>query len=308
MTKRLRRNLLTIAFGLAALSPLLTFKQTPINVAADGPIVVTFTIINDNQALTPITLDAPGLITAPAFVARRNVRLDGWYVNTGLNQTFDFQTAVTFSQTLYARWDYLVDIDGKAILSPAETATSFASGTLTLALDLYEPLRVDVTYQWQIKLETDSDWRNIVGADQQTFAPVRNGLHGYRVLYRTPVYDIEQQVIDTVRHESASIWIEIYGEIPWLAITLSLGFLLMFAIVYFLSYRWPVTLIIDGVVWVRLRFRAGTDISDMPLPAKDGYVFSGWHRDAALTSKADLGRMIQRSLTLHGKFHKQDQE
>lgn len=268
-------------------------------------IVVSFEIVNDDQTIVPATLETPGVVAAPEVIMRDNVRLDGWYADEQLANAFSFDTVVNASMTLYAAWDYLIDEDGKAVLTQSEPGAYFESGALTLTLELYEPLRADVTFEWQLKRETGGDWFKIAGATSRSYAPIRNGLHGYRVVYRTPIYDGDT-VIDTVRHESASIWIEVHGEFPWLPLVVSIVFLLMFGLVYFLSYKWPIRLYVDGVLYQHLHFRQHEDISDLPRPEKDGFRFDGWHIDKPDGALFAPGRMPRRPLNLHGSFVKQD--
>jgi hypothetical protein len=208
---------------------------------------------------------------------------------------------VNANMTLYAGWDYLIDEDGKAALTLSQPGETFKSGSLTLTFDLYEPLLQDVTFEWQMKRETGGDWFDIPGATERSFAPIRNGRHAYRVVYRTPVYDGEA-IIDTVRHESASVWIEIYGEIPWLPIIVSIVFLAMFGLVYYLSYKWPIRLHVDGVLWSRLRFRQHEDISDLPRPIKDDHRFDGWYQDGSYKEIYHPARMPRHGLDLYGRF------
>jgi len=275
-------------------------------VFADTPITITFTILNDDQVIESTTLDTPATIGEPQIVLRDNVRLDGWYTNTQLDEPFHFSTVVNSSVNLYARWDYLFDADGKAQLSMSTTGDRFRSGAVQLSLDLYEPLTNDITFQWQMKLTETGDWRDISGANSNSYRPLRNGYSGYRVVYRTPVYDGTGQVVSRNRHETSSVWITIYGEFPWVLIIVPASFAAIFMIVLFLSFKHPVHLYIDGQFFEQRRYRAQEDISDLSAPQKQGYRFDGWYLDETYTQKADLKRMPYHLIKRYGRYLKDE--
>jgi len=283
------------------------FSQRPTTaVDADAPITVTYTILNDNQIIEPTYLDDPATITSPAIVSRANVRLDGWYTNAELDEPFDFMNLVSMNTNLFARWDYLLDDEGKAELTLSTMGERFKSGTLELTFELYETLSADVTFQWQMKLTETGDWRDISGATGQNYRPLRNGEFGYRVVYRTPIYDGLGEVVARTRHETNAVWVTIYGEFPWVLVIVPASFVAIFMIVLFLSFKHPIHLYIDGQFYQQQRYRAQEDISDLSAPQKDGYRFDGWYLDEACTQKADLKRMPYRLIKRYGRYLKDE--
>ncbi|HAV20226.1 MAG TPA: hypothetical protein DCX17_04305 [Firmicutes bacterium] len=276
-------------------------SKTPIDVNA-ATITITFDILNDDQVIEDVVLATPGLIEEPAITMRDNVRLIGWFINRGLDEPFSFDTIVSYDIDLFAKWDYLDDTAGKAILTQSLEGTSFKSGDVTLSFLLYANLQDEVTYQWQMKLTSDGEWRDINGATSSTYRPLRNGERGYRLVYRTPVYDAQNNLIDHTRHETSSVWITIYGAFPWLPIIVSGAFVFMFAIVYFLSYKWTLLLIVDGKFFRALRFRAGEDISAIETPIVAEHRFDGWYEDATFTTRKDLTRMPRHALKIYGRL------
>lgn len=282
-------------------------SQRPSYIAmADGAIVVSFTIVNDDQIIEPTYLSSPSPITAPEILQRDNVRLDGWYTNTALDEPFNFSAVVNQNIHLYARWDYLSDALGKAVLTKSSESDRYRSGTVQLSLNLYEPLLNDVTFQWQMKLTETGDWRDISGANDNSYRPLRNGHYGYRLVYRTPIYDNQDNITGRTRHETSAIWITIYGEFPWLLVVVPGSLILIFMIVLFLSYKHPVHLYIDGQFYQQLRYRAQEDISDISAPQKDGYRFDGWYTDEQCLVKADLKRMPYHLIRCYGRYLKND--
>lgn len=292
-----------LLLGLATISQV-DFLNHPTHVLAEA-ITVSFDIVNDDQVIVDQILADPGQIVAPTYVQRPNVRLDGWYIDSDFGTLFDYSDTIVTSMTLFARWDYLIDVDGKAQLTQSIEGTTFKSGDVVLSLDLYGPLLTDIAYRWQIKMTEDGKWRDIPGATAATYNPTMNGQRGYRLVYRTPVYD-EGTIVETDRHETASVWLDIYGETPWLAIVVSIVFLLMFSIVYYLSYRWSIWLIVDGEMIAKVRYRALEDISALAVPTKEGHEFDGWYADSECRESYPLKRMPRRTLKLYGRFIKHD--
>lgn len=236
---------------------------------------------------------------------RENVRLNGWYLGLDFEETWNFSTPVMNSMMLYARWDYQDDSVMKAQLSMSSVGDEFKSGTITLSFELFEAMQTDVRYQWQMKLNETGVWRDIAGATGTTYRPLRNGYHGYRLVYRTPNYDGSGQLIDRTRHETSSVWLTIYGEFPWLAVIIPMSFLSMFIIIYFLSFKRPMLLYIDGQYYREVRYRGQEDISDITLPTQAGYRFDGWYTTAQYHKKDELVRMPYRSVRRYGRFIKE---
>lgn len=62
----------------------------------------------------------------------------------------------------------------------------------------------------------------------------------------------------------------------------------------FSDFPFTLTLMVDGEVYATYQFSAGTDIKDLPLPEREGYVFSGWSKR--------YKKMPASNLTMKGSF------
>jgi uncharacterized repeat protein (TIGR02543 family) len=162
---------------------------------------------------------------------------------------------------------------------------------------------VDVTYQWQMKMVVGSNWEDIQDATNETFKPVRDGNHEYRVVYRTPVYNISNEIIDTHRHESESIWLEAFGELNLMPLYLGLSFTAILGLVLLVSLPLSITFMTNGGSKIsRLKIRAYEDISVLPIPLKEHFQFDGWYLDESLSKKMNIGRMPRKDLKLYAKW------
>ena len=73
--------------------------------AAIPTYTVTFDS-NEGSAVEPQTVEKDAKATKPADPTRTNYTFNGWYSNAELTAEYDFNTPVTGSITLYAKWTY----------------------------------------------------------------------------------------------------------------------------------------------------------------------------------------------------------
>jgi hypothetical protein len=82
----------------------------------------------------------------------------------------------------------------------------------------------------------------------------------------------------------------------------------MFSIMFYLSYKWPLLVYIDGKFHEQYRFRAGEDLSVVPAPNEAGRRFEGWFLDPNHHDEINLKRMPRRHFKIYGKTVPDDEK
>lgn len=94
-------------------------------------------VTNGGSAVTDQNVAHGSAITKPAAPTKQDRAFDGWYKDSGLNEAWDFESAITGPVTLYAKWgDVAAKIGGTNYTSlPAALAAARTGETVTLAAD-----------------------------------------------------------------------------------------------------------------------------------------------------------------------------
>lgn len=287
-----------------ALMQALSLTMTPV-VAIDQPVDLTFKIINDEQQRVITVNQGEFLFSPPSdFIQRDNVRLRGWYQDEALTQFHDFDAPLLTSKTIYATWDYL-NPGVFATLQASETGTRFQSKMMTLTMPLYEPLNVQVRFQWQSASPFTGDFQSIGGATKSTFSPFRNGTFHYRVRYRVPLYNANGLIIDSVTYYSEVVTLTIYGQQTNVGYLLFAGLSLLSGVIVFLRVKRKVYYEVgEGDAIIPGLFHIGEDISLQPKAKKKGHRFQGWYLDSNFQIPFPGFRMPLKSIKLYAKFKK----
>ncbi len=282
-------------------APLPITQTQPQRLLNDGEIVVTFSLLNDDQAIAASVLGAPSYITEPTLIQRDNVEIDGWFLENTLENEFVFETTlVSSSMQLFAEWEHIGSND-KAELTQSVEGTSFTVGQVTLSLDLF--LTDTVTYQWEFKRDDADNWGTLVDATESSYVPATNGTHGYRCVYR---YVVDNGGIpDEKRRESEGLWITLTGGFDWTPIYLSASAVLLIALALFLTWPTPIDYETNGgTPLATAHAKAFSDITLQPVPVKEGYVFDGWFLDRDLTKPFNLVRASRKKIRLYARWIK----
>ncbi len=267
----------------------------------DGEIIVTYTLLNDDQVIPATVIGAPTYIDEPTPVQRDNVEIDGWFLEETLENEFVFETTlVSASMELFAQWEHIGSNDN-AKLTQSVAGTEFMVGEVTLSLDLY--LTDTVTYQWEFKRDEDDRWGTIVGATENTYTPRSNGNHGYRCVYR---YIVDNNGIpDEKRRESEGVWLSLTGGFDWTPIYLSASAVILIGLALFLTWPTPIHYETNGGTPIpTAKTKAFADITLQPIPVREGYVFDGWFLDKELTKPFNLVRASRKKLRLYARWKK----
>lgn len=262
-----------------------------------------FIILNDNQTQTVEVEHGDFLFSAPTFIPRDNVVLTAWYDDEALTQWHDFDVPILASKTLYAEWRYRGTSVQPATLRASEVGERFASETMTLYFDLYEPLAYQVRYQWQAARVTEQQFEDIGGATLPSFSPYRNGRFQYRLEYKVPLYNDANLVVGSIPYYTAPIIIEIYGQQTYtLPIVLASFFALFLLVYYFQKKRVIYFDVAGGQPLPPEKFHVGEDTSLLPKAKKKGYRFVGWYYDQDYEFPFKGNRMPLKSMRLYAKF------
>lgn len=287
-------------------------------VAVDAPLdvdsiplahAVGFEILNDDQSIAYQSVSDGAFPIAPIagsdYVARPNVRLNGWYFDQALTELFDFeQDAIVEPLTLYAEWVYLKDSVSKATLTQSQPGSNFEVGTIELFLVLYAPMQVDLQYQWQQKLPSGLKWIDILGATEASYQPRQNGTYEFRILYWVQEED-NQGVLETVRKESQPVTLTLSGAFDWQPLLYLFGVIIIGGGLFAFYRKQKLSYVVAGgdpipPKWIR----PFEDISLQPKATKKGYTFVGWYLDAPMTLPFEGMRMPQKALVLYAKFQR----
>jgi hypothetical protein len=292
--------MLFLALSLALILPV----APPVSV--DDSITLTFTILNDDQTRSFALSEGEMFLSPPSdFILRDNAKLNGWYSDASLNSFYNFTNPVVNDTTVYARWDYLNPAISFATLYQSMEGDRFESKTMVLSFPLYEPLRVNVRYQWQAAPQFSDDFENIGGANTSEFSPFRNGTFRYRIRYRVPITNSVGTVTDTISYFSQPVTITIYGQQSQLALYIVGGLMLLLGMVLFLRWKRPVYYDVAGGTPISPnRFRVGEDISVQPKASKPGHRFLGWYMDEQQQHPFEGIRMPMKAVRLYAKFKK----
>jgi uncharacterized repeat protein (TIGR02543 family) len=292
--------MLLFALSLALLLPV----SPPLSV--DDSITLTFTILNDDQNKSFSLSEGEMVLNPPTdFIQRDNAKLNGWYTDASLDSFYNFSNPILTNTTVYARWDYLNPAISLASLYQSMAGDRFESKTMVLSFPLYEPLRVNVRYQWQAAPQYSDDFDNIGGANSPEFSPFRNGTFQYRIRYRIPITNPTGFVTDTISYYSEPVTITIYGQQSQVGLYIVGGLMLLLGMVLFLRWKRPVYYDVAGGRAIRPnRFRVGEDISVQPKASKPGYRFLGWYTDDQQQHPFEGMRMPMKAVRLYAKFKK----
>jgi hypothetical protein len=292
--------MLVFALSLALILPV----APPVSI--NDSVTLTFIILNDDQTQT-YTLNKGGTFLDPPidFIQRDNAKLNGWYNNPLLNSFYNFSNPIFDDTTVYGRWDYLNPAISLASLYQSIEGDRFESKTMVLSFPLYEPLRVNVRYQWQAAPQFSDDFENIGGANASEFSPFRNGTFRYRIRYRVPIKNSIGTVTDTISYFSQPVTITIYGQQSQVALYIVGGLMLLLGLVLFLRWKRPVYYDVAGGTTIHPnRFRVGEDISLQPKASKPGHRFLGWYMDNHYQQPFEGTRMPMKAVRLYAKFKK----
>ena len=292
--------MLFLALSLALILPV----APPVSV--DDSITLTFTILNDDQTKSFTLSEGDFFLNPPTdFILRDNAKLNGWYSDASLNSFYNFTNPIVNDTTVYARWDYLNPAISFATLYQSMEGDRFESKTMVLSFPLYEPLRVNVRYQWQAAPQFSDDFENIGGANASEFSPFRNGTFRYRIRYRVPITNSVGTVTDTISYFSQPVTITIYGQQSQLALYIIGGLMVLLGMVLFLRWKRPVYYDVAGGTPISPnRFRVGEDISVQPKASKPGHRFLGWYMDEQQQHPFEGIRMPMKAVRLYAKFKK----
>jgi hypothetical protein len=276
-------------------------------VAANDSFTLTFIILNDDQTKTFSVSEGDFFRDPPTFILRDNARLNGWYRDASLDSFHSFESPITQDTIVYARWDYLDPAFPLAIVRQSMEGDRFESKTMVLSFPLFEPLRVNVRYQWQAapQFSDDNDFANIGGANSPEFSPFRNGTFRYRIRYRIPITDENGAVTGSISYFSQPVTITIYGQQSLIGLYIGGGLLLLIGMVLFIRWKRPVYYDVAGGIPINPnRFRVGEDISVQPKASKPGHRFLGWSMDDQHKHPFEGIRMPMRAVRLYAKFKK----
>jgi uncharacterized repeat protein (TIGR02543 family) len=290
---------------LFALSRALLLPVSP-PLSVDDSITLTFTILNDDQNKSFSLSEGEMVLNPPTdFIQRDNAKLNGWYTDASLDSFYNFSNPILTNTTVYARWDYLNPAISLASLYQSMAGDRFESKTMVLSFPLYEPLRVNVRYQWQAAPQLSDDFDNIGGANSPEFSPFRNGTFQYRIRYRIPITNPTGFVTDTISYFSQPVTITIYGQQSQVALYIVTGLMLLLGMVLFLRWKRPVYYDVAGGKPISPnRYRVGEDISLQPKASKTGYRFLGWYTDDQQQHPFEGMRMPMKAVRLYAKFKK----
>lgn len=290
-------------FALA--TTLLLTSPTSFSSSIDEPVQLTFTITNDDQERTFIVTKGDFFDLPPTdFILRDNVRLRAWFTDEGLTRFHNFGLPILTDTTLYARWDYLNPALANAQLIQSIDGIRFESKSMTLTMPLYEPLAVDVRFQWQAAPVNSSVFENIGGANTKTFQPFRNGTFQYRMRYRIPVYNDAGRIVDFISYYSQVVTLTIYGQQSIIGYIISLGLVCLIGLITFLRFKRRIDYVVEGGNLKPSFFQIGEDITLLPKAKKPGHRFMGWYEDHECTKPISMHQMPMKNLKLYAKFKK----
>jgi uncharacterized repeat protein (TIGR02543 family) len=130
----------------------------------NGNSEVTF-VVNGGTPILPQSVDHNSTITEPLPPSRDGYKFFGWYTDIELTQAYDFQTPVTSSMTLYAKWQ-----SENATLSSLNVAQgNLEPGFTPTELDYQVVLDPEVTsLDFSFSKAETSQTISVIGATEQS--------------------------------------------------------------------------------------------------------------------------------------------
>ena len=271
-----------------------------------------------------------------AFVepVRENYLFLGWYTDEALTQSYDFNSAVTQSFTLYAKWR-LQQVVGQAPDGTTITVSSdsgFDDGTMLRFTELSDESSISqasgsLTENMTLKRLYDIE---LVRADGSV-VPIEHMLsvgisaeglgdaNGKFVIVYVPDDGGEAQQLAThigsdgklyffIEHFSFYAIVDMTDIVPqagfaWWWILVAIGGCALIAIIALIiarnNRRYELNYVNGGIPSVKLR---ESKLIDLPIPERESEVFEGWYYDEDFRDRAFLTSMPKQNLILYAKW------
>ena len=277
-----------------------------------------------------------------AFVepVRENYLFLGWYTDEALTQSYDFNSAVTQSFTLYAKWR-LQQVVGQAPDGTTITVSSdsgFDDGTMLRFTELSDESSISqasgsLTENMTLKRLYDIE---LVRADGSV-VPIEHMLsvgisaeglgdaNGKFVIVYVPDDGGEAQQLAThvgsdgklyffIEHFSFYAIVDMTDIVPqagfaWWWILVAIGGCALIAIIALIiarnNRRYELNYVNGGIPSVKLR---ESKLIDLPIPERESEVFEGWYYDEDFRDRAFLTSMPKQNLILYAKWRTMTQD
>ena len=277
-----------------------------------------------------------------AFVepVRENYLFLGWYTDEALTQSYNFNSAVTQSFTLYAKWR-LQQVVGQAPDGTTITVSSdsgFDDGTMLRFTELSDESSISqasgsLTENMTLKRLYDIE---LVRADGSV-VPIEHMLsvgisaeglgdaNGKFVIVHVPDDGGEAQQLAThigsdgklyffIEHFSFYAIVDMTDIVPqagfaWWWILVAIGGCALIAIIALIiarnNRRYELNYVNGGIPSVKLR---ESKLIDLPIPERESEVFEGWYYDEDFRDRAFLTSMPKQNLILYAKWRTMTQD
>ena len=268
--------------------------------ANETPVAYTITFnSNGGSEIASKNVNAGEKVSEPTPApTKEGFTFDGWYEDSTFSKNFDFNTPITHSMTLYAKWEAANSINEIRLVGdvqigkvPAGILPAFNPGTTT------DSITIDRTNSsWMYKMQ-NGVWS---GFGSETPTAVNDGKTDYG-------YDFTVEPKEG--YQLASDLIVIYNDVD---VTSTVGVR---------RWAWGAYVTVDlgkaigekPAVTVTFISNGGTEISpkvvanglkikEPSTPIKDKYLFRGWYEDSTFSKKFDFNTPITSDVTLYAKW------
>lgn len=252
--------------------------------------------------------------TMPANPTMTGYSFAGWYSDEGLTTQYDFDTLVTDTITLYAKWNinyYVVSFapNGGSYVEPQSIAYN------TLVSKPANPTRTGYTFKgWYTDAELTSSYNFNTPVTEEIALFAKWSINSYRVSfntnggtsisYQTVVYNTKV----TVPAEPTKTGYTFAGWYTTSSLTTEYDFDTLVTGTKTLYAKWninsyTITFNSNGGPSVASQTKNYNTKVDKPNVSRTGYTFGGWYTDAALTTSYDFNTPVTANLTLYAKWN-----
>ncbi|MDE7213346.1 MAG: InlB B-repeat-containing protein, partial [Anaeroplasmataceae bacterium] len=275
-----------------------------------------YTVTFGNTSLAQQIVPVGGKATKPnTDPVKANFTFAGWYEDAACTKAWDFNTVLTKSVTIYAKWEEKAPTDQDNTLkfpfssfhttaqanldsSSGKTNKELSTGPFTVEAGVKTEAAILNTQGKSVTFTVNGKISNgfvFTGSGASTGKTVTVTLSQGNTTFGT--WDIEYQQSKSIKIDglaSGTYKISTSGSIKVNVFTLN-------------EYNVPVEL------EVHFNPRNGSDIIDVicnkwntieapTAPTRDGYIFSGWYTEEALQNQFDFSTLLLEEITLYAKW------
>ena len=230
---------------------------------------------------------------------KKGFTFDGWYEDSTFSKNFDFNTPITHSMTLYAKWEAANSINEIRLVGdvqngnvPAGILPAFNPGTTTDSITIDE-----TNSSWMYKMQ-NGVWS---GFSSETPTAVNDDKTDYGYVFRVvtkPGYQLASSDLKVIYNGvdvTSTVKVRTFAWGAYVTVDLGKAIGEKPAV--------TVTFISNGGTEISPKqVASGLKIKEPTTPIKEGFTFDGWYTDDTYTTKYNFEDAVTKNITLYAKW------